>query len=179
MAKIERVVKVGKTKVVPISHKILAVFIFLLLLTTAATNMISALLSNHKISELSATILSDQLKQVFMTATNQFQVYQYSQDKNASIDVIKKVANSGLEYKNSVSCAFDTEGKMLYIVSEGADWKDFPDRQVLNHLNDQLVIGNNSGLISFESMEGEYQGVYKFQKDWKLYFLRADLVYDT
>lgn len=178
MSKSKKEVKVGGTKVVPISHKILAVFIVLLLLTTIATNVISTMLSQRKIIELSTTILSDQLKQVFMTATNQYQVYQYSQDKDASINTIKKVANSGLQYKQSVSCAFDTKGELLYIVSDEIDWNCFPDAKMLNYLNDQLVIGNSSGLISFDSVEGEFQGVYKYQKDWNLYFLRCDRAYD-
>lgn len=179
MSKGKSVVKVGKTKVVPISHKILAVFIVLLLLTTVATNMISSILFQHRISELSNTILSDQLKQVFMTATNQYQVFEYSQDKNASINTIKKVADSGLQYAKSVSCAFGTDGAMLYVASDGINWETFPDSSILNFLNDQLVIGNSSGLVTFDSPEGQYQGVYKFQKDWNLYFLRCDLVYDT
>lgn len=188
MSRKKHFVRVGKTKIIPISLKILVVFVVLMLLSTFASNVISSMLSQHRISELSTTILADQLKQVFMTATNQYQVYQYSQDKNASINTIKKVADTGLSYEKSVSCAFDTDGNILYIVSGrgeefpeeySVNWEKFPDQEMLQFINDQLVIGNNSGLIEFESPEGSYRGVYKFQKDWNLYFLRCDLLYDT
>lgn len=180
-------VRVGKTKVVPISIKILAVFIVLMLLSTFASNIISSMLTQHIVSELSATILADNLKQVFMTATNQFQVFKYSGDKDSSINIIKKVADNGFNFEKSVSCAFDTDGNILYIVSgksEGSEkysveWKTFPDKESLHKMNDQLVVGNNSGLISFQSPQGEYSGVYKYQKDWNLYFLRSDLIRDT
>ena len=181
-----RMARVGKTRIVPTSMKILTVFIVLMFLSTSASNVISFLLSHRIVSELSGTILADQLKQVFMTATNQFQVYQYSQDKNASINVIKKIASSGLSFPKSLSCAFDTDGNILYLVSglpEGADgavnWEAFPDIKVLHFINDQLVIGSNEGTVKFESPEGLYRGVYKYQKDWKLYFLRADREADT
>lgn len=180
-------VRVGKTKVVPISIKILAVFIVLMLLSTFASNIISSMLSQHLVSELSATILADNLKQVFITATNQFQVFKYSGDKDSSINIIKKVADNGFDFEKSVSCAFDTEGNILYIVSGKSDgsekysveWKNFPDKEALHKMNDRLVVGNNSGLVSFQSPQGEYSGVYKYQKDWNLYFLRSDLIRDT
>ncbi len=182
-----KTVRVGKTKVVPISIKILAVFIVLMLLSTFASNIISSMLSQHIVSELSSTILADNLKQVFTAATNQYQVFKYSGDKDASINVIKKVADNGFTFEKSVSCAFDTDGNILYIVSGklkdseqyAVEWKTFPDEEALHKINDQLVVGNNSGLISFTSPQGEYRGVYKYQKDWNLYFLRSDLVRDT
>lgn len=188
MSRRKHFVRVGKTKIIPISLKILVVFVVLMLLSTFASNVISSMLSQRRISELSTTILADQLKQVFMTATNQYQVYQYSQDKNASINTIKKVADTGLAYEKSVSCAFDTDGNILYLVSGRTEenpeeysvkWEKFPDQEILQFINDQLVIGNNNGLIQFESQEGTYRGVYKFQKDWNLYFLRCDSLHDT
>ena len=183
----KRVRKVGSTKIKPISKKILVVFVFLLLFSNFSTNLISTMLSQRQITHLSNTILANHLKQVFMSANNQYELFRYSGDKDTAVNAIKQVAKSGLAYKNSISCAFDADGKILFIVNgddgsgnqELFNWGIFPDEKALKYVNNKLMIGTSEGVVPFSSENGEYLGVYKYQKDWNLYMMCAELHHDT
>ena len=183
----KRVQRVGSTKIKPISKKILVVFVFLLLFSNFSTNLISTMLSQRQITSLSNTILAEHLKQVFMSANNQYELFKYSGDKDSAVNAIKQVSKSGLPYKNSISCAFDADGKFLFIVNgddgsgnqELLKWDIFPDEKALKYLNNKLMIGTNEGVVPFSSEIGEYIGVYKYQSDWNLYMMCAERHHDT
>ena len=77
--------KVGKTRIVPIGLKILLIFITIILLSNFATNFLSLQLSKKEIITLNNTIMVEQLKELYTNATNQYQIYNYSDDKEGSI----------------------------------------------------------------------------------------------
>ena len=97
--------KVGKTKIIPLGLKILLIFISIILLSNFATNFLSIQLSKKQIINLNNTIMVEQLKELYTNATNQFQIYNYSDDKEGSVDALRKVAESGFSNKNSIFCA--------------------------------------------------------------------------
>ena len=74
--------KVGKTRIIPIGLKILFIFICLILLSNFATNYISLQLSQRQLINLNNTIMVEQLKELYNNATNQFQIYTYSNNKD-------------------------------------------------------------------------------------------------
>ena len=91
--------KVGKTRIVPIGLKILVIFVIIILLSNFATNFLSLQLSKKEIINLNNTIMVEQLKELYTNSTNQFQIYNYSDDKDGSLEALKKVAKSGFSNK--------------------------------------------------------------------------------
>ena len=79
---------VGDTPIIPISSKILLVFITLLLLSNFFTNFVNLQLNQRQIINLTNQNLVNQLKEIYTTATNQYEIYKYSQDKDESINSI-------------------------------------------------------------------------------------------
>lgn len=73
--------RIGKTRIVPIGLKILLIFICLILLSNFATNIISIQLSQRQIITLNNTIMVEQLKELYNSSVNQYQIYSYSQKK--------------------------------------------------------------------------------------------------
>ena len=88
--------KVGKTRIVPLGLKILIIFITIILLSNFATNFLSLQLSKKEIINLNNTIMVEQLKELYTNATNQFQIYNYSDDKEGSQEAF---------VYNSLSCS--------------------------------------------------------------------------
>lgn len=196
--------KIGNTKIVPISIKILWVFVSLLLFSNFSSNLISIMLSQRQINQLTNEILADHLKQIFMSATNQYELYKYSNDKDTAVNAIKKVAQADLSSPGNIALAMNTDGEILFIVNGRnydrqkmleklkfkplvdfaeknrvdadavQEWGVFPDSNALNEINKRLVIGTNEGVLHFTSESGDYQGVYTYQKDWNLYFVCAE-----
>ena len=169
--------KVGKTPIIPIRLKILLIFISIILLSTFSTNIITIKLSQREIINLNNTIMLEQLKELYTNAGNQYQIYSYSGNKDDSIKMLTNIAKSGFKYENSVALGVTPKGIIQFVTSqkEGVQWDNSFDSVALNQMNDLKYDGIEEGSISFDSPVGEYFGVYKFQDDWNLYVIRAEL----
>lgn len=168
--------KVGKTRIVPIGLKILIIFITIILLSNFATNFLSVQLSKRQIINLNNTIMVEQLKELYTNASNQFQIYNYSDDKEGSQEALEKVAKSGFSNKNSVALGVRPDGQILFAARNNifTDWSFFTDEEKLNKLNEDYNNDIKEGSITFEHKDGEYFGVYKYQTDWGYYLIRAE-----
>ena len=205
----KKIHKIGNTRIVPISLKILIVFTSLLLFSNFSSNLVSVMLAQRQITQLTNEVLSDHLKQIFMSATNQWDLYKYSNDKDTAVNAVKTVAQAGLSDAGNVAMAFNTDGEILFIVNgtslavektlrrvkfapvkkaieknrinadAAREWRSFPDSSALDEINRKLVIGTNEGVVQFNSESGDYLGVYTYQKDWNLYFVCAERSQET
>ena len=168
--------KVGKTRIVPLGLKILIIFITIILLSNFATNFLSLQLSKKEIINLNNTIMVEQLKELYTNATNQFQIYNYSDDKEGSQEALEKVAKSGFSNKNSAAIGVMPSGEIIFAASNNmfASWSFFSDEEVLNKLNEDYNNDIKEGSVSFTQNGKEYFGVYKYQADWGYYLIRVE-----
>ena len=189
--------KVGSTKIIPISLKLLIIFVSLLMLSNFATNFVNSFLSRAQIIKLNNTIMVSQLKDIYTAAGNQYQILTFTAKKDEAIKSLYNTAKRGFELPNSLAAAFDKEGKILFCASaspispeqkekkEGdspslnENSKDFSDFEALAIMNQNFDNGITDSAILFTSDLGQYYGVYKYQEDWECYFLRAELLSDT
>ncbi len=171
---------IGKTPIIPISAKILTIFIILLLLSNFMTNLLSINLSQKQKNVLTNQLLVNELKEMYITAGNQYQIYSYSKNKDECIEALKKSAASTFTMDNSCALAFDRTGKILFFTSNnGRTLDSFNDKEVLDKLNKDFDEGINQGSVSFDFGAGEYFGIYKYHNDWNCFIVRAELRSDT
>ena len=130
--------KVGKTRIIPLGLKILIIFITIILLSNFATNYLSIQLSKKQIINLNNTIMVEQLKELYTNATNQFQIYNYSDNKEESLEALRQVAISGFSNKNSVAIGVTPEGDILFSACNNhrLKWDHFYDDEKLKQLNE-------------------------------------------
>ena len=186
--------RVGATRIIPISLKILVIFISLLTLSNFATNFVNSFLSRRQIIKLTNTVMIGRLKDIYSAAGNQYQIFTFTGNREASVQAIANTARQGFEMQNSIALAFDKNGKILFCASASPlppDWEDderralnerslqFSDEETLSLLNSHFQAGITDGSILFRSDLGQYFGVYKYQEDWGCYFVRAELRSDT
>lgn len=189
--------KVGSTSIIPISLKLLVIFVSLLLLSNFSTNFVNSHLSRRQIINLNNTIMINQLKDIYTAAGNQYQILTFTGKRDESVSAISNTAKRGFELPNSIAVAFDKSGKILFCASatplpqeqKEKSEKDTPalnelstefsDSQALQIMNQHLEEGITDGSILFISDLGQYYGVYKYQDDWDCYFVRAELRSDT
>lgn len=183
--------RVGKTRIIPIGLKILIIFICLILLSNFTTNYISIQLSQRQIITLNNTIMVDQLKELYTTSSNQYQIYSYTGNKSECVEAICKVAETGFSNPNSVALAVTIDGNIEYVACNNKKtiWTTFTDTNALNLINsrylgdysntteseDEEIEKITEGSINFTTKSGDYFGVYKFQPDWGYYIIRAEL----
>lgn len=207
--------KVGQTRIVPISFKILTIFVCLLLLSNFATNFVNLNLSRKQLITLNNTVMVSELKDIYSVASNQYQIYTFTNDEEKSVEAIKEAAQRSFSQPNSAALAFDENGDILFCtiskvpqkleeirakLSEKAPEvsKDvetelekreksflydgietFPDSNALETLKSNLANGVSDGSIAFDTELGEYFGVYKYNENWRCWFVRAELRNDT
>lgn len=169
---------VGDTPIIPISSKILLVFITLLLLSNFFTNFVNLQLNQRQIINLTNQNLVNQLKEIYTTATNQYEIYKYSQDKDESINSIIDTAKKGFSQKNSMVMGVEVGGRLLLSASASENEEFFWDSDALYEMNEKRLKGITEGSIYFDTKKGEFLGVYKYHEDWRCYLLRAELVSD-
>lgn len=207
--------KVGQTRIIPISFKILTIFVCLLLLSNFATNFVNLNLSRKQLITLNNTVMVSELKDIYSVASNQYQIYTFTNDEEKSVEAIKEAAQRSFSQPNSAALAFDEDGDILFCtiskvpqkleeirakLSEKAPGltaeveaelekreksflydgiETFPDKNALETLKSNLADGVSDGSISFDTELGEYFGVYKYNENWKCWFVRAELRNDT
>lgn len=168
--------RVGNTKIVPIGLKILLIFICLILLSNLATNIITIQLSQNQIIKLNNQVMVEQLKELYNSSSNQYQIYTYSNNIEECETSLKKVAQSGFANPNSVALAVKKDGNIDFYISNNSElsWAKFIDEETLKKLNSDSINGILDGSVSFLAEDGEYFGVYKYQDDWDYFLIRAE-----
>lgn len=168
--------RVGKTRIIPIGLKMLLIFICLILLSNFITNFISLQLTQRQIINLNNTIMVSQLKELYTTSSNQYQIYSYSGNREESIDAMCKVARTGFDNANSLALGVTNDGGIEFF-TDANELAVFPsfDSNALKLINQNKEKGIEEGSISFSSPYGDYFGVYKYQDDWGYYIIRAEL----
>lgn len=169
---------VGETPIVPISSKILLVFISLILLSNFFTNFLNLQLNQREIIKLTNQNLVNQLKEIYTAATHQYEIYKYSQEKEDSLEAIATVAQKGFSEDNSMIMGVEEGGRLLLSVCASTPEDFFWDSDVLYEMNKNRHQGISEGSIYFDTKRGEFLGVYKYHEDWRCYLVRAELVAD-
>ncbi len=166
---------VGNTPIIPISVKILAIFIPLILMSNFMTNLISVQLSQRQVTELTNRLTVTQLKELYKNASSQYQIYSYKKNKEECLDTLKMTAQEEFSNPHSIALGFDRTGAPLFCASAaGVDIDQFPDEKALAALNESFDAGVMEGQIAFEIYGVEYRGVYKYSEDWTSYLVRAE-----
>ena len=171
---------VGDTPIIPISVKILAIFISLILMSNFMTNLISVQLSQRQVTELTNRLTVTQLKELYKNASSQYQIYSYKKNKEECLETLKNSAKEEFSNRHSLALGFDRTGVALFCASaDGSDLLSFPDKEALAKLNDDYDNGIIEGQINFELRGAEYHGIYKYSEDWNVYLVRAESKNDT
>jgi adenylate cyclase len=171
----------GSTPIIPISAKILTIFISLILLSNFMTNFMSLQLSQRQIINLTNTVLVDRLKELYTNAGSQYQLASFSHDTDAALNTLEVTASKDFALPGSLAMGIDRSGKILFraCANRSISWQDWDHNAVLTELNDSYTNGIMEGSLRFDSPSGEYFGVYKYQKDWNCFLIRAELRKDT
>lgn len=170
----------GDTIIVPISVKILGVFTCLLLLSNFTTNFINIELNQRQFINQTNTILVSQLKEIFINASTQMEIYRFSSDKESAVSSLVSVAQQGFSNEHSLAAGIYQDGSFLFSTSAMQDFNPqfFIDEGLVSLLNELLKENKLEGSVRFNFNEEEYLGVYKFHEDWDCFIIRAENLND-
>ncbi len=181
--------KVGNTPIVPISVKILTVFIVLILLSCLSTNFITLIFSQRQTIALTNELLVYHLSDLYTNATNQYQISMYSQKREESLESIASAAKRGFSKPHSVAMGVTKNGDILFSARNDTSysWYNFSDTEALDRMNRMYEEARKTnsldrveGSLNFVSPSGaEFMGVFKYHSEWDCYLIRGELQADT
>jgi len=166
--------RVGTTRIVPLYGKIVVLFLFFLLASNLATNYITMILGRSEQVKLMNQLLVKELKENFVTAGNQYEVFTFDQDLVASRETLRQAATQVLTRPNSSAFAVKADGQFLYFASPNLKEERFTDAAALASLAAKKAQGVEEGPLSFALDGHSFFGYYKYQPGWDAYLVRAE-----
>lgn len=170
--------KIGTTPIIPLSMKIMAAFVVLLLISTFSTNYLNLVLNQRELVKKNNELLVKELKEVYSFASNQFDIFQFSKDRASALSSITQNAARDLKMDHSRTFGLSKDGSLLFQAANGTPDTAFPDAAALEKMNAALLDGSAEGAIRYRGSEGEFFGVYKYLDKWDCYVVRSELFSD-
>ena len=173
--------KVNKTRVFPVTIKIVITFTLFILISNFTTNYINLSENRTEQFKLMNELLTKDLKNIYQYCNNQYEIYQYDQNLEGSFESIQKRGLHTLNNEKSVILGFNKSGQMVFQASKMYEDSDverslkFTDQDVLKDLNEKLKNNKDEGKTkTFTFNDEQYFGVYKYNDKWNLYIVRAE-----
>lgn len=166
--------KVLGVRVTPLTLKIVLIFVLLLLVSNFSSNYINLTLNRGQQLKLMNQLLVKDLKELHIFAMNQYEIYFFNQDLEATIQVITDNAKKQLQGEKSVAFAVNKNGEILFYASKQGTLEKFEDTIALNTLLTNYSNDIMESTIEFKIGENEYFGIYKFHPRWDHYIIRGE-----
>ena len=85
--------RVGGVRIIPLSFKIITIFTILLLLSNFVSNYINLMMNRRELVKLMNQLLIKDLKELYIYANNQYEIYQFTLDDQKAIQNISESAS--------------------------------------------------------------------------------------
>jgi class 3 adenylate cyclase len=168
-------VKVEGVRVIPISVKIIALFVVFLLLSNFISNYINLTLNRAEVIRLTTDALVRDLKDLYLFAANQQKLWK---EMRSELDVYtQQMADfAALQFKGKKSLAlgFASDGSWLFQAGPATGDTTFADLALLEKLRVALAAGTTDGSVEFTRGGEKYFGIYRWHADWNAYLVRAE-----
>jgi class 3 adenylate cyclase len=169
--------KVGKTTIIPIAVKILAIVTLLLLASNFVTNYLTISLGRKEVMKLNNQLLTRELKEIYINAGNQYQIFLFSHQREEAMTALSQASERDMPFSSSWALGTTGSGELLF-KTRGAPFAVFPDTEALAGMAAEREAGIDEGARFFSTPGGEYFGVYKYHEDWEAFLIRAELMSD-
>ncbi len=167
--------KVGGVRVVPLTLKILAVFVIFILVSNFSSNYINLTLNRGEMVKLMNELLVKELKEIYTFASNQFDIYHFSGNLQEATSLMESNAGRELKRSRSLALAVRPDGTVFFQAGGAERFPEFPDKESFAAVVNARTEGSVTEGPIFPRIDGqEYFGVYKFNEKWGVYLMRLE-----
>jgi len=166
--------KNNKTRIIPVSLKIVLLFSFFMIFSNLASNYINLSLNRKELVDLMKQLVIKDLKEIYSFSNNQYELYEFNRDKELSIDNIKEKALREFKNKKSILVAVQPNGEFLLEASHFLPLKFFEDENSLKLMNQNLSKEILEGFLTLKYNQEEYFAVYRYNPKWNSFLIRGE-----
>jgi adenylate cyclase len=166
--------KLSGTRVVSLAIKIVSVFTIMILVSNFASNYINLMMNRGELVKLMNQLLIKDLKDLYNFSSNQFDIYQFSQNYDDAVSAIEKSAAKDLKGKRSIAIGVKQDGSLMFQASNLPKINSFTDTTALMKMGKAFTSDAKQGILYFRFDGADYFGVYKYIDKWNVVLLRAE-----
>lgn len=170
--------KIGNTRVVPITSRIIIIFTISILVASFASNYINLAFNRTELIKMMKQLLVKDLKEVYDFSNTQYELYQFSKENpdayRSSMAMIESNALRQLKNRKSITLGLRIDGSIMFQASKIKNLPSFTDYKALRLIKHQQTKGIGEGALTFFVNQEEYFGVYKYVPKWKVFLVRAE-----
>ncbi|MCL6590644.1 MAG: adenylate/guanylate cyclase domain-containing protein [Firmicutes bacterium] len=112
--------KIDKTRIIPITSKIVAVFVIFILISNFASNYINLSFNRSAMIKLMRELLIKDLKEMYTFCNTQHEIYLYSNNYKSAVSEVQKYAKSQFKNKKSLFLGVKEDGSYIFQASPTA-----------------------------------------------------------
>lgn len=166
--------KEKRTRVVPVTFKIVISFALFILISNFVTNYVNLILNRAELYNLMNQLLIKDLKVMYTYCNNQWDIYQFDKNFEESVSSIEQKGNHELKNEKAVVLGIKKDGEILFQASKISRYDIFSDAATLGNMVVNLQNDKDEGHIHFTYNNEEYFGIYKYNQKWEAFILRAE-----
>ena len=166
--------KVGTARVVPLSTKIVLVFVIFILASNFVSNYINLVLNQGELIQSMKQLLIKDLKEIYTFCNNQREIFEFNKNTDMVVSNVETRSLNTFKNKKAVLLGVKSDGSFLFQASKIEKAAAFEDQAALKTM---LASGTNSGTegaINFTLHGESYLGIYKYNPKWGVYLIRAE-----
>ena len=179
--------KVEGTRIVPISSKIIVIFVMFILASSLSTNYINLMYNRGELVKNLKELLVKDLRQLYTFCNNQYAIYDFEKDLPKSVKTIEERTKQDFKktMKMSLALGVKPDGSLLFQGTKQKRLSSFLDinslkimenRRLKGVMYNKALIKPTEGFMQITLGNNEYFTVYKYNKKWGVYILRAEEV---
>lgn len=166
--------KVGNTRVVPVTSKILFVFILIILVSNLASNYINLMFNRTELITQMKDLLGKDLRDIYTFCNNQYEIFQLTRDEKKSLDSIKLKGGAQLKNSRAVVLGLRRDQKYFFTSSKAIQIAPFSDKASFDIMEKNRAQGIDEGFLPLIINKHEYFAAYKYNPKWEAYLIRAE-----
>ncbi|MCX7679837.1 MAG: adenylate/guanylate cyclase domain-containing protein [Spirochaetes bacterium] len=167
--------KINKTRVFPVTTKIVIIFTLIILISNFTSNYINLIYNRTEQLNLLKQLLAKDLTDFYGFANTQYEIYQFNRDLKGSFESIQSKGNHLLKRDKAIALCVKPDGTVAIQSSNKVPPVTvFQDRKTLNMMIQQNNAGAAEGFIDFTFNNERYIGIYKYNPKWEMFLIRAE-----
>jgi class 3 adenylate cyclase len=109
--------KIDKTRIIPITTKIVTIFVIFILISNFASNYINLSFNRSAMIKLMRELLIKDLKEMYTFCNTQHEIFTYTNNYESAISEVQKYAKSQFKNKKSLFLGVKEDGSYIFQVS--------------------------------------------------------------
>jgi class 3 adenylate cyclase len=166
--------KVAGTRVIPITTKILIIFVLFMISSNITTNYINLAYNRAEMSKLLKELLVKDLRELYGFLNNQYEIFAFNNNREEAISLIEEKCHRDFTKKSSMSFGIQTNGTVFFQAFAGGRKSELANNSALSNVFQAFEAGEMDGFLRLESEGSEYYTVYRYHPRWEIFLFRGE-----